>query len=64
MCKRDTVDACDSRIGLLYLSSGFVPIPEDDLPIKILEWFNFAPGNMQGSDVCLMKRMPFKKTTG
>jgi nucleotide-binding universal stress UspA family protein/N-acetylglutamate synthase-like GNAT family acetyltransferase len=47
-----------------YRSFGFVPIPEDDLPSTIRERFNFALGNMQGSDVCPMKRVPLKKTTG
>jgi N-acetylglutamate synthase-like GNAT family acetyltransferase len=41
-----------------YRTFGFVPIPEEELPPTILERFNFALGNMQGSDVCPMKRVP------
>ena len=41
-----------------YRTFGFVPIPEKELPPTILERFNFALGNMQGSDVCPMKRVP------
>lgn len=41
-----------------YRTFGFVPIPEKELPPTIRERFNFALGNMQGSDVCPMKRVP------
>ncbi|WAC06072.1 MAG: GNAT family N-acetyltransferase [Methanoregula sp.] len=41
-----------------YRTFGFVPIPEQELPPTIRERFNFALGNMQGSDVCPMKRVP------
>jgi nucleotide-binding universal stress UspA family protein/GNAT superfamily N-acetyltransferase len=41
-----------------YRTFGFVPIPEEELPPTIRERFSFALGNMQGSDVCPMKRVP------
>jgi len=41
-----------------YRTFGFVPIPEMELPPTIRERFSFAEGNMQGSDVCPMKRVP------
>lgn len=49
-----------------YRTFGFVPIAEQDLPPTILERFNFALGNMQGSDVCPMMRVPglSEKKTG
>jgi len=41
-----------------YRTFGFEPISEDHLPPTIRERFNFALGNMQGSDVSPMKRDP------
>lgn len=41
-----------------YRTFGFEPIPEDNLPPTIRERFNFALGNMQGSDICPMRRVP------
>ncbi|MGD1003969.1 MAG: GNAT family N-acetyltransferase [Methanoregulaceae archaeon] len=41
-----------------YRTFGFKPIPESELPPSILDRFNFALGNMQGSDVCPMRRIP------
>jgi nucleotide-binding universal stress UspA family protein/N-acetylglutamate synthase-like GNAT family acetyltransferase len=41
-----------------YRTFGFEPIPEADLPPTIRERFSFAAGNMEGSDVCPMRRMP------
>lgn len=41
-----------------YKTFGFVPIPEEDLPQSIRERFSFAGGNMEGSDVCPMRREP------
>lgn len=41
-----------------YRTFGFEPIPKDQLPPTIRERFNFAPGNMQGSEVSPMKRVP------
>jgi N-acetylglutamate synthase-like GNAT family acetyltransferase len=41
-----------------YRTFGFEPIPEDQLPPTIHERFNFALGDMQGSDVSPMKRVP------
>jgi nucleotide-binding universal stress UspA family protein/N-acetylglutamate synthase-like GNAT family acetyltransferase len=41
-----------------YKSFGFIPIGESELPPTIRERFNFALGNMQGSDVCPMRRTP------
>jgi nucleotide-binding universal stress UspA family protein/GNAT superfamily N-acetyltransferase len=41
-----------------YKNFGFVPIPESGLPKEIRERFNFALGNLQGSDVQPMKREP------
>jgi nucleotide-binding universal stress UspA family protein len=45
-------------LGLVsfYKSFGFSPIPETELPDTIRERFSFAQGNMEGSDVCPMKR--------
>ena len=47
-------------LGLVafYRGFGFVPIPEQELPQTIRERFGFAQGNMEGSDVCPMKREP------
>jgi GNAT superfamily N-acetyltransferase len=41
-----------------YRSFGFVPIPERELPQSIWDRFGFAGGNMEGSEVCPMKREP------
>jgi len=59
------VDACGreplymhSTLALVrfYSSFGFEPIPESALPESIKERFNFAGGEMQGSNVSPMKR--------
>lgn len=41
-----------------YGTFGFVPIGEKDLPPTIRERYVFALGNMEGSNVCPMKRAP------
>lgn len=39
-----------------YATFGFVPIDETELPQTIRERFNFAEGELEGSDVQPMKR--------
>ena len=39
-----------------YATFGFVPIDEQELPLKIRERFNFADGELEGTDVQPMKR--------
>jgi nucleotide-binding universal stress UspA family protein/GNAT superfamily N-acetyltransferase len=41
-----------------YRSFGFRPIPEEELPPSIRERYSFAEGNLQGANVCPMKRVP------
>jgi len=41
-----------------YGSMGFYPIPEPALPKTIRDRFGFVMGNLQGIDVCPMKRDP------
>ncbi|WP_394698808.1 GNAT family N-acetyltransferase [uncultured Methanoregula sp.] len=39
-----------------YASFGFVPIPEEELPLTIRERYSWAMGEMAGAGVCPMKR--------
>ena len=41
-----------------YGSMGFYPIPEPELPKTIRDRFGFVMGNLQGIDVCPMRRDP------
>jgi GNAT superfamily N-acetyltransferase len=41
-----------------YASSGFVPIPEEELPLTVRERYSWALGNLKGAEVCPMKRVP------
>jgi nucleotide-binding universal stress UspA family protein/GNAT superfamily N-acetyltransferase len=41
-----------------YRSFGFHPIAEKELPRSIRDRFSFAEGNLQGANVCPMKREP------
>jgi N-acetylglutamate synthase-like GNAT family acetyltransferase len=41
-----------------YKTLGWVPIPEEELPQSIRERFIFCFGEMQGCNVCPMKREP------
>ena len=47
-----------STLGLVkfYGQYGFAPIPEDELPPTIKARFDFAMGEMQGSNVQPMRR--------
>jgi len=45
-----------------YGSMGFYPIPEPELPKTIRDRFGFVMGNLQGIDVCPMKRDPAAAT--
>jgi N-acetylglutamate synthase-like GNAT family acetyltransferase len=59
------IDSCGSEqifihstivlIGF-YKTFGFVPIPEDQLPVTIRERFIFCFGEMEGCNVCPMAR--------
>jgi len=46
-----------------YKSFGFVPIPEMDLPQTIRERYSWAIGEMEGAEVCPMKREPAGRNT-
>jgi N-acetylglutamate synthase-like GNAT family acetyltransferase len=59
------IDACGkeqifihSTIALIsfYKTLGFLPIPEDQLPVTIRERFLFCFGEMEGCNVCPMTR--------
>lgn len=61
------IDACGSELIFIhstlvlipfYKTFGFVPIPEDQLPRTIRERFLFCFGEMEGCNVCPMKRAP------
>jgi len=61
------VDACGqetifihSTLVLIsfYTSFGWHPIPEDQLPKSIKDRFIFCSGEMEGCNVCPMKRDP------
>ncbi|MDD1695157.1 MAG: GNAT family N-acetyltransferase [Methanoregula sp.] len=41
-----------------YKSFGFVPIPETELPMTVRERYSWAMGEMEGAEVCPMKREP------
>lgn len=41
-----------------YASFRFVPIPEGDLPLTVRERYAWAMGEMEGAEVCPMKRVP------
>jgi nucleotide-binding universal stress UspA family protein len=41
-----------------YKSFGFVPIPETDLPQTVRQRYSWAMGEMEGAEVCPMKREP------
>jgi nucleotide-binding universal stress UspA family protein len=41
-----------------YKSFGFVPIPEEDLPLTTRQRYLWAKGEMEGAEVCPMKREP------
>jgi nucleotide-binding universal stress UspA family protein/N-acetylglutamate synthase-like GNAT family acetyltransferase len=41
-----------------YKTLGFVPIPEDELPPTIKARFDFALGNLEGTNACPMRRLP------
>jgi len=41
-----------------YTHYGFVAIPEDELPPTIRERYSWAAGDMEGANVCPMRRVP------
>ncbi|MFA6226579.1 MAG: GNAT family N-acetyltransferase [Methanoregula sp.] len=49
-----------------YASFGFVPIPEEVLPLTVRKRYSWAMGEMENAGVCPMKRVPTGKnnTTG
>ena len=46
-----------------YASSGFEPVPEEDLPLTVRQRYSWAMGNMKGAEVCPMKRVPPTENT-
>ncbi|KQC05574.1 MAG: GCN5 family acetyltransferase [Methanoculleus sp. SDB] len=64
---RALVDACGSDVLYMhstlelvafYRTFGFVPIPESELPPTIRDRFAFSLGELEGTNVRPMKRMP------
>jgi len=47
-----------AHLAAFYGEFGFLPIDEKDLPPTIRERYEFALGNMEGSDVQPMRRIP------
>ena len=41
-----------------YVTFGFVPVPEGELPVTVRERYSWAMGEMEGAEVCPMKRVP------
>lgn len=61
------VDACGSEplymhatleLVDFYGTFGFVPIPENELPLEIKKRFDFALGDLEGANVRPMRRLP------